>query len=1054
MLEARNLLAGDLVIEWNNATLEAIRNHPASSNPGHSSRALAMVHTAVYDAVNAITKNHTSFALTTEAPGWASKEAAAATAARDVLVALFPQQANTFQSLWTQHLAAIPNGAAENAGVAIGHDAAVTVIAMRSTDGSADGSNYVITGGPGHWTIDPLHPDQVAWGPNWGEVDPMVMRYASDFSVPPPPSLTSQQYTDAYNEVKSLGALNSTTRTADQTEIGIFWGYDRPQLGSPTSIYNHSVQTIATLKGNSLEENARLFAMVNLALMDTAVATWKAKYEYDFWRPITAIRDGHLDGNPLTAADPNWVPLGSPGPDPNSTTDDFTPPFPAYTSGHSGFGASVFRTLANFYGSDQFNFSLTSEELPGVVRHYSSFSQAAIENGRSRIYLGVHWNFDDEYGQQIGNSVADYVFDHMFAERDDHQTLVQVQRVGGGYHAVELPAGTPIDVFLVNNSVKLVAHNSGEVLFNEPLQEVIAIRIDGRNNDATDFSRVIVGGGVVVPESLVIEVVGDEDWFDGAGLTTGDLADFVELDDQVLRVADGPTIHLYGIGYVDIGTHGGNDIIQVSGNQTGRQIDVAGYEGNDTYFIASVGADLYLSDTSGTDGINFSGASERVAFDLSGNSGQPQNLLKGVVRTWGDVEVLTGTPFNDLLLGSWTDDFIDGGAGDDQIDGRGGSNYSVGGPGDDRLTTAGNRYGSESHLHGGDGNDTYEISTHGGHVYVWDVSGYDLLDFSKASYYLELDLALANGQTQPSVAGNTFTMWGVLEQLTGSSFDDRLYGSDANDFIRGGAGNDFIDARGGTNYSVGEAGDDYLFVSGSRHALQSHLHGGDGNDVYDIGVTGGEVYVWDVSGFDYLNFERSPAALRIDLGLINGEQQPNPGAFSFYLWGDIEQLAGSQYSDRLYGTYADNFIYGLGGNDLIYGRFGNDRIYSGDGHDIVIGGWGDDTVYGGSGTDLLIGSQGMDSLYGESGDDLLIGGTTQHDFNEAALFAILAEWTSNKARWMRQANIQDGMYAGRLNGDKLLRTGRNATVFDDNEADTLFFGADGAWVFAFGDSLR
>jgi hypothetical protein len=180
-------------------------------------------------------------------------------------------------------------------------------------------------------------------------------------------------------------------------------------MGTPLLLYNQAVATIADQLDNDLLENARLFALADLSMADAVIATWNAKYVYDFWRPITAIRNGEGDGNPDTAGDPNWSPLGAPGGGGGPATD-FTPPFPSYVAGHSSIGAAAFQALADFVGRDQFKFTLTSDELPGVHRSYRRFSDASIENGISRIYLGIHWSFDDQQGQVQGRKIADFVF--------------------------------------------------------------------------------------------------------------------------------------------------------------------------------------------------------------------------------------------------------------------------------------------------------------------------------------------------------------------------------------------------------------------------------------------------------------------------------------------------------------------------------------------------------------------------------------------------------------------------------------------------------------------
>jgi hypothetical protein len=213
----------------------------------------------------------------------------------------------------------------------------------------------------------------------------MAQRYTvpsgSAFRAPPPPALNSPDYTAAFNEVKTIGDINSTTRTADQSQIAQFW-YGQTGTYTATGYWNQIAQEVAVQQGNSLVQNARLFALLNLTEADAAIAVWDTKYTYNFWRPITAIRNADTDGNPDTIADPNWTPFL------------VTPNHPSYCSGHSGVSSGAATVLAAFFGTDNISFSLSSDSLPGVTRSYTSFSQAAQEASDSRVYAGIHWRFD------------------------------------------------------------------------------------------------------------------------------------------------------------------------------------------------------------------------------------------------------------------------------------------------------------------------------------------------------------------------------------------------------------------------------------------------------------------------------------------------------------------------------------------------------------------------------------------------------------------------------------------------------------------------------------
>lgn len=435
-LEPRRLLSAaaaaakdDMVLHWNDVAMNVLRADRTLPGPGWSSRSLAITSIAVYDAVNSVERTNAPYALLASgySRGNTDVDAAVASAAHDALAALYPLQKSTLDAELAASLATVPDGARETRGVALGRQTAAAILAARADDGSATVVPYTVNTAPGHWSPDPLNPTQAAWGPGWGLVKPFALQKPDQFQAPPPPAITSAEYAASYNEVKSLGAKNSTTRTADQTQIADFWAYDAAGMGTPPGMYDQQVAIVAKQEHNSLPENARLFALVNLSQADAGIAAWNSKFKYDYWRPVTAIRRGDEDNNPLTQADPNWEPLGAPG---INGAPDFTPPFPAYVSGHATFGAAVYKVLADFYGTDRMRFTLYSDQMPGITRSYARFSQAAAENARSRIYMGVHWNFDDQFGQLMGRQVGDYAFgtqleplrghDHDGGGDDDH----------------------------------------------------------------------------------------------------------------------------------------------------------------------------------------------------------------------------------------------------------------------------------------------------------------------------------------------------------------------------------------------------------------------------------------------------------------------------------------------------------------------------------------------------------------------------------------------------------------------------------------------------------
>jgi membrane-associated phospholipid phosphatase len=386
--------APDQVIQWNRILLGILRTPGAQPATMHSTRSMAILHAAVYDAVNAIDGTHADYLVHVVALPGASEPAAAAAAAHAVLTQLYPGQQATLDSDLSASLATIPDGQAKNDGVQVGENAAAAILALRANDGSAAVAIPFVAGtNPGDYQLTPPAFAQPVFT-QWRFVTPFTLRTASQFRPAPPPALTSATYTADFNEVKSLGDMNSTTRTADKTQIAKFWG-------APIQNYwNEIAQTTALQHRTTLAQNARLFALLDLSLADSVIAFYDAKYTYHRWRPITAIRAADNDGNPATAADPNWTPLATTALD------------PSYPGAHATISAGAALVLASFFGSNRDNFTVTSEVLPGVERSFTSFSDAAAEASNSRIYAGQHFRYDETAGQRLGLQTGNWVLTH------------------------------------------------------------------------------------------------------------------------------------------------------------------------------------------------------------------------------------------------------------------------------------------------------------------------------------------------------------------------------------------------------------------------------------------------------------------------------------------------------------------------------------------------------------------------------------------------------------------------------------------------------------------
>src|ERR1700760_2735974 len=392
----------DPVVEWNRALLVIVRTPGAQSPTIHSTRSFAMLHAAIFDAVNNIDRDFVPYAVGhPHVSRKASAEAAADQAAHDILVSLYPAFAATLDSELQQDLAQIPYGRDKTDGIEEGQDVAAAILALRATDGSATVlPPFMPKNQPGSYQLTPPN-----FAPadfiQWPRVTPFALARANEFRLGPPPSLTSEEYTKSFNEVKSLGLITSTTRTADQTQIGQFWN------GNIQDFWNEIAQTPALTHHLNLEQSARLFALLNISLADTTIAFFDTKYTYDLWRPVTAIQMADIDNNPQTDQDSTWIPL------PTKTAAD--PSFPGAHSATSFAAAEVLRLSLG----DQINLDVTSESLSGVTRHFTSFSAAAEGAGLSRISAGQHFRFDHLAGARMGQQVARSVLSTILRPKRD-----------------------------------------------------------------------------------------------------------------------------------------------------------------------------------------------------------------------------------------------------------------------------------------------------------------------------------------------------------------------------------------------------------------------------------------------------------------------------------------------------------------------------------------------------------------------------------------------------------------------------------------------------------
>jgi len=380
------------VVQWNRTLLGIVRTPGAQPPTLHPTRSFAMMHAAIYDAVNSIAATHAPYAVSVAgASPHASQEAAAAAAAHDVLVALYPSFQTLLDGRLKESLAQVPDGSGKDDGVTVGRTVAARMIALRIDDGSsAPPTPFTFGSNPGDYrSTPPNFPTQPQFT-HWSAVRPFALSSASQFRPGPPPPVTSRAYRAALAEVESLGVANGSTATPDQMLTGRFWN------GAIQNYWNEIAGTAAVGLALSTADTARLFALLDLTFADAVIAFYDAKYTYAFWRPVTAVR--------ATGADPSWLPEVK-----------NTPPDPSYPGAHAVISNAGAVVLSTFLGRDRLDFRVTSEVLPGVERSFSRFSAAAREASASRVFAGVHFGFDLVAGRRLGRQVARFVDDRLLA---------------------------------------------------------------------------------------------------------------------------------------------------------------------------------------------------------------------------------------------------------------------------------------------------------------------------------------------------------------------------------------------------------------------------------------------------------------------------------------------------------------------------------------------------------------------------------------------------------------------------------------------------------------
>ena len=374
--------AADAVTEWNQKAGAALAE--AKVYPFVGTRVMSLVHVAMFDAINSIEGRYSAYKVKVSSPPGCSAEAAGAAAAHAVLVKLFPEQKASLDAAYAASLAQIPEGSGKTAGIGVGEEVAAKILALRASDGADAPNMYRPSTAPGVYV-----PTTLPIGSQWGNVTPWVMERGSQFRPAAPPALTSAEWARDYNEVKDIGGKKSTMRTPEQTEIARFWVITGPQSYDPIA------RQLAAAPGRSLIENARLFALVEIAVADAYIAVFDAKYTFNFWRPITAIRNGDIDGNDATSRDAGWEPVID------------TPLHPEYPCAHCITSGAARAVLESEFGTGAVSLSMTSASAPGVVHKWASIQEWAEEVAAARIYGGIHYRNSTVVGKDMGRKIGE-----------------------------------------------------------------------------------------------------------------------------------------------------------------------------------------------------------------------------------------------------------------------------------------------------------------------------------------------------------------------------------------------------------------------------------------------------------------------------------------------------------------------------------------------------------------------------------------------------------------------------------------------------------------------